>query len=321
MNGTRILTAPHPKVSVCVISYNHAKYIRRCLQSLVDQETDFDFEVIIRDDCSTDGTREIIHEFSEKYPQLIRAIFPPRNDGGTKNYLLVHQAAIGQYIAHMDGDDFAMPGKLAIQARYLDLNPRYVAVVHRLDLVNCDGVPLNQSWPKIFSYNEYDLIRLVRTHPEFGHSSLMYRNGSYANWLHESEQPDLVDLFFYVHLAAKGPIGVIDEPLGIYTMGVGISTKANLHRLVIQALDYSKTLGVPEGDYRFACARQFMIFASKALLERQSVLFKTLIENSYHQQVISLKQLFLYLIRDSPIIQRWVVFLHVQRKRLATITT
>lgn len=307
-----------PKVSVCVISYNHVKYIRRCLQSLVNQETDFNFDVIIRDDYSTDGTREIICEFSEKYPNIIKAILPTKNDGGTKNYLIVHQAASGQYIAHMDGDDFALPGKLAAQSRYLDLNPNCIAVVHRLTLVNGEGNPLNQSWPKFFSYDKYNLIRLVRTHPEFGHSSLMYRNGSYANWLQESEQADLVDLFFYVHLAAKGLIGVIDKPLGFYTMGVGISTKANLYKLVIEALNYSKTLGVPEEDYRFACARQFMIFAGKALLEQEVETFKFLIEKSCQYKLISLKQIFLYFTRNNPMILRWVVFLYLRGKLLTT---
>ena len=56
-----------PKVSVCVITFNHEKYIRQCLQSIVDQETNFDFEVIVGDDCSKDGTREVVQEFAGKY--------------------------------------------------------------------------------------------------------------------------------------------------------------------------------------------------------------------------------------------------------------
>ena len=57
-----------PKVSVCVVTYNQEKYIRQCLQSIVDQETDFDFEVIVADDCSTDRTSCIVQEFADKYP-------------------------------------------------------------------------------------------------------------------------------------------------------------------------------------------------------------------------------------------------------------
>ena len=55
-----------PKVSVCVVTYNQEKYVAQGLQSIVDQETDFDFEIIVGDDCSTDGTREILENFKEK---------------------------------------------------------------------------------------------------------------------------------------------------------------------------------------------------------------------------------------------------------------
>lgn len=64
-----------PKLSVCVITYNQKEYIRQCLQSIVDQETDFDFEVIVGDDCSTDGTRAIVQEFARRYPKVVKPIF------------------------------------------------------------------------------------------------------------------------------------------------------------------------------------------------------------------------------------------------------
>ncbi len=61
-----------PKVSVCVITYNHVRYLRTCLQSIVDQETDFSFEIIVGEDCSTDGTQGVLQEFEERYPNIIR---------------------------------------------------------------------------------------------------------------------------------------------------------------------------------------------------------------------------------------------------------
>jgi len=110
-----------PKVSVCVITYNQEKYIRQCLQSIVDQETDFDFEVIVGEDCSTDGTRAIVQEFSEKFPNIVKPIYQKKNiDGGGYNFLTVHRAARGEYVAHIDGDDFALPGKLQAQANILE---------------------------------------------------------------------------------------------------------------------------------------------------------------------------------------------------------
>lgn len=73
-----------PKVSVCVVTYNQEKYIHECLQSLVDQETDFEFEVIVGDDGSTDGTRAVVVDFARKYPKIVKPLLHEKNNGPTK---------------------------------------------------------------------------------------------------------------------------------------------------------------------------------------------------------------------------------------------
>ena len=133
------MPARPPKVSVCVITYNQERYIRKCLQSLVEQQTDFDFEVIVGDDCSTDGTRTVVREFVERYPRLVRALFQERNTGGSRNNLEVHAAARGDYVAHVDGDDYALPGKLQAQADVLDRDLACNAVWHRVDYFDDEG--------------------------------------------------------------------------------------------------------------------------------------------------------------------------------------
>lgn len=125
-----------PKVSICVVTYNQEKYIRQCLQSIVDQKTNFDFEVIVGDDCSTDNTPDIVLDFWNKYPNIIIPILNKKNLGPTRNYIQTHLRARGEYIAHMDGDDFSYPGKLRIQANYLDLNNNLVLIWHGVDVVN-----------------------------------------------------------------------------------------------------------------------------------------------------------------------------------------
>jgi glycosyltransferase involved in cell wall biosynthesis len=112
-----------PKVSVCVMTYNQAKYIGDCLQSIVDQVTDFDFEVIVADDASSDGTREIILEFAAKYPEKLKPVLHEKNVGVGKNYRSAHDRATGEYVAHCDGDDLWLPGKLSYQVDLLDKNP------------------------------------------------------------------------------------------------------------------------------------------------------------------------------------------------------
>jgi glycosyltransferase involved in cell wall biosynthesis len=112
-----------PKVSVCVITYNQARYIGECLQSIVDQQTSFRFEILVADNGSQDGTTGIVEGFARRYPQLVRPILRGSKISGSANYVLVHDQACGQYVVHMDGDDRALPGKLQRQSDVLDQNP------------------------------------------------------------------------------------------------------------------------------------------------------------------------------------------------------
>jgi len=124
---------PIPKVSVCVITYNHELYIADCLQRIVDQQTDFRFEVLVSDDGSNDKTPEIITKFQRDYPDIIVPILHPENFWlPTKNYLCAHNAARGKYIGHFDGDDLMFTGKLQKQADFLDRHPDYAVVWHRM---------------------------------------------------------------------------------------------------------------------------------------------------------------------------------------------
>lgn len=97
-------------VSVCVITYNHSNYIRQCLDGILMQQTSFPFEIIINDDCSTDGTTEIIKEYVAKYPDIIRPIFHDENQysKGVRGMFakFCFPMAKGKYIALCEGDDY-----------------------------------------------------------------------------------------------------------------------------------------------------------------------------------------------------------------------
>jgi glycosyltransferase involved in cell wall biosynthesis len=112
-----------PKVSVCVITYNQAPYIRECLQSIVDQETDFPFEVIVGADCSSDDGRGILLGFAARYPGMVKTLFRTQHIGGAQNLLGVYAQAQGEFIAYIDGDDAMLPGKPRTQAAALPNDP------------------------------------------------------------------------------------------------------------------------------------------------------------------------------------------------------
>lgn len=108
------------KLSVFVVTYNQEQYIRQCLDSIVMQQTNFDYEVIIGEDCSTDRTPQICDEYAEKYP-FIKVYYHPKNLGLVKNWEFVLNHCSGEYVAMIEGDDYwTNPKKLQIQVDYLE---------------------------------------------------------------------------------------------------------------------------------------------------------------------------------------------------------
>lgn len=128
-----------PLVSVCVTTYQHSDYIRRCLDGILNQDVDFLFEIIIGEDGSTDGTREICKEYAEKYPDVIRLFLRSRDDviyinskpTGRFNYLANMKSARGKYVAICDGDDYWYHSrKISNQVCFLEKETTYVGVAH-----------------------------------------------------------------------------------------------------------------------------------------------------------------------------------------------
>lgn len=133
-------------ISVDVITYNHKKYIRRCLESILSQRTDFDFEILVHDDASTDGTREIIEEYAKKYPDIIKPFFETENQysRGVRRigYTYNITRAKGKYIASCEGDDFWNDtNKLQYQFDFLEKHHDYSAHFHAAQVVDC-----NDTW-------------------------------------------------------------------------------------------------------------------------------------------------------------------------------
>lgn len=97
----------NPAVSCCVFTYNQEKYIRECLDSIVSQKADFEYEVLVCEDCSTDGTLAICREFQARYPEKVCIIHANRNYyRGALNFRRGYELARGEYIAICEGDDY-----------------------------------------------------------------------------------------------------------------------------------------------------------------------------------------------------------------------
>lgn len=137
-----------PLVSICITTYQHSSYIEECLQSVLEQQTVFPFEIIIGEDESTDGTREICKEYAEKYPDKIRLFLRSRKDvryingnpTGRFNFLETLKAARGKYIAYCDGDDYWTDNnKLQKQFDYMEERPEVSLCFHNAFEVSQKG--------------------------------------------------------------------------------------------------------------------------------------------------------------------------------------
>ncbi len=113
-----------PKVSVCIITYNHERFIEQTLQSALAQKTSFDYELVVGEDLSTDATRTIVLDYQRRYPDRIRVLLSPKNSGPQVNALRTLAACRGEYVARLEGDDYWTDSeKLQRQADLLDFEP------------------------------------------------------------------------------------------------------------------------------------------------------------------------------------------------------
>ncbi len=128
------------KVSVLVPVYNLERFIEPCLESLLTQQVNFDYEVIAIDDGSRDGSWAIMQQLATRYPQL-RALQNPQNIGVCRTIRRLLELSRGEYLAYVDGDDLDMPGKLQTLANYVDENPTCGFVYHEAEVFYSENGP------------------------------------------------------------------------------------------------------------------------------------------------------------------------------------
>ncbi len=170
-----------PSVSVCVIAYNQEYYIRETLDSIVQQVTNFRFEIIVSDDCSTDKTRLIIDEFYNNFTNNIHfhTIHSNINLGYKKNFRKVLEAATGKYIAICEGDDYwTDPYKLQKQFEQLEENPSCILSFHNVSILN------SLTGESILSNNEkngsiFNMLDVINTW-NIMTSSIMFRRSNFV---------------------------------------------------------------------------------------------------------------------------------------------
>lgn len=175
-------TRAGPKVSIMLITYNHERYVAQALDSILRQKRDFDIEINVIDDASTDSTQAIVKSYQERYPGLINCYFNARNVGHIAtqlNTIRGFQTLRGQYFALLEGDDYwTDDDKLAAQVACLDADLTLVACAHYTQKVFDDNNrPPEHFLPFLgFGRNRATLVDLVNMAGVFHLSSILYRN-------------------------------------------------------------------------------------------------------------------------------------------------
>lgn len=125
-----------PLVSVCTITYNHQAFIAQAVESVLMQRTNFDFEMLIGEDCSTDDTRQVVEHYAQRYPLIVKPVYRQRNLGVKENFVDMLLRCQGKYIALLEGDDYwTDPDKLQKQVDFLEQHPEHVLVCNNASLV------------------------------------------------------------------------------------------------------------------------------------------------------------------------------------------
>jgi len=225
------------KVSVLIITYNHEKYISETIQGVLLQKTNFDYDVVIGEDCSTDNTREIILKYKQLYPNVIKMLLHKKNIGAMANQIAVLSECTGKYIAICEGDDYWSDYlKLQKQVDFLDNNPECSLVCHSI----MDEIGSRLNTRQIVDVNRYltnEEIIIARgmITPTL---SIVFRRKHLENlpkWVVTSPVGD-IPLVFY--LMTKGKVFCFKDIMGVYRKYHATSW-SNKKRNILQRTDFS----------------------------------------------------------------------------------
>lgn len=224
-------------VSVSCIAYNHITFIQQCLSGFMMQKCSFNFEVLIHDDASTDGTQDIIREYEKKYPDIIKPIYQRENQysKGVDVFGLNISRAKGKYIALCEGDDYwTDPYKLQKQVDFLESHPDYVMCSHRFNQYIQDKNFLEEEKDSTFQGTNYDLKNLIGGKWLTQTLTVMYRRSAL-----DLKQYDLygmsMDIILFYALLKNGKGYCFPDIMGVYRLhggGVWSEVSLNQRRLI-----------------------------------------------------------------------------------------
>ncbi len=261
------------QLSVCIITYNHEIFIEQALNSVLEQDVKFAYEIVVGEDCSTDATAELLRKIENKNPGRVRVLYNTSNIGPNPNFSKTLANCRGEYIAFLEGDDFwTSRTKLQRQVDFLNNRPNASCVFHRTRAVNDADPSRAYVVPSIdpAEISSFDFVLQDSNPIAFG--SLVARRACLSNldlWLGDVDEPS--DWLMCMMLATKGDIGFIPLEMSHYRLhGTGAWQSLSLYRRLcttVRMMRRASTL--LEGDAKVRVEQQIAKFL--ALWSREIV--------------------------------------------------
>jgi glycosyltransferase involved in cell wall biosynthesis len=203
------------KLIVAVSTYNQERFIGRAIESVLAQKVNFDYEIVIGEDNSGDGTRDIVLYFHRRYPSRIVPLLGDRNLGAMRNFKEALAVCRGKYVALLEGDDYwTHQDKLHTQTDFLDAHPEYTVCCARAQLLDETGRGYSAIHPTIPS-GSYTIADLFETN-WLATCTVMYRWGSVGplpDWVLNLKMGDWP---LHILVGRSGKIRLMDEVMGVY---------------------------------------------------------------------------------------------------------
>ena len=203
------------KLSVAMITYNQERFVAQSVESVLAQRVNFDYEIIIGDDCSTDGTRTLLTDFRRRNPERIVLILRQQNVGPMRNIESTLAACRGQYVAILEGDDYwTSADKIQKQVDFLDSHPECAVCCHRVKFMYETGSPEVDVHP-LLAAGPYVIEDLLKWNFVMTCSAVMRRDltDRPPSWLSEMKVGDWART---VLAARHGTIELMDEIMAAY---------------------------------------------------------------------------------------------------------
>jgi len=218
-----------PLVAIWMVTYNHEVFVEQAIESVMIQETKFEYKLYIGEDCSTDNTREICKRLKEKYPNKIELFLNEKNLGGSLNGKQIYKMCFesgAKNIALLEGDDYwTDPLKLQKQVDFLEANPDYVLCFHQVSILKTNGEIVDDFITKV--PENYETIETLARFGNYIHTpSVVFRN-IIKEFPFEFELSPIGDYFLYMMLAEHGKLKYLEEKMAVYRYGVGILSRMN----------------------------------------------------------------------------------------------